>query len=342
MFTKYILFLLILFPAGLLAQIAVSSDGSLPHPSAMFEIKSTSKGALLPRMTYGERVVIPSPAQGLIVYQTNDSITTRGFYIYEDSWKALAKAEDIAGGNYWTENGINLYNNNVGNVGIGTDAPSYKLDVNGTIRSNGNTYVAGYLGIGNTSPIYKVTVTDGSFALHNSTDSKYWVMNYNSNGNYFNINEGGTARLAIANGGNVGIGTTTPSAKLDVVGNVEVTGNTAVSGTLTVQAGKGVLYNLSSSSPVKYYTREAAFTINNLGAHSLSPEASIGFIGGFSQAPAVFVADIVSNGGTAGPLYQLQLVIYDVTATNCKARLLNTSNATISQTITWNIVCMGY
>jgi len=227
------------------------------------------------------------------------------------------------------------------NVGIGISNPAYKLDVGGELHTTSNAYFGSYVGIGTTSPSYKLTVADGSMAIFNTTDAKTWYFNYNSAGNYFQLSENGTARIVVANGGNVGIGTSAPSVKLDVNGNTEITGTLAVSSTITVQGGKSVLYNLNGSTPVKYYTREAAFTINNLPAHSVSAEGSIGFVGGFTAPPAVYVGDIVTTGGTAGPLYQLQLIIYDVTATGCKCRLLNTSNSPITQNCTWNIVCFG-
>jgi hypothetical protein len=47
---------------------------------------------------------------------------------------------DISGVNYWTKNGSNL-NFQIGNVGIGTTSPSYKLDVNGSFRTTGTNYL---------------------------------------------------------------------------------------------------------------------------------------------------------------------------------------------------------
>ncbi len=47
-----------------------------------------------------------------------------------------------------------------------------------------------------------------------------------------NFQIGGVTKLAIANNGNVGIGTTNPGAKLEVSGNLTVQGNVAVSGTV--------------------------------------------------------------------------------------------------------------
>ena len=45
---------------------------------------------------------------------------------------------------------------------------------------------------------------------------------------------GGDTKAVVTNSGNFGIGTTSPSSKLDVVGNTEVTGNTSIGGALTV------------------------------------------------------------------------------------------------------------
>jgi trimeric autotransporter adhesin len=57
--------------------VAINNDNSNPDPSAILDIKSTTKGLLLPRMTLAQRNAIPSPANGLMIYQTDN---TPGFY----------------------------------------------------------------------------------------------------------------------------------------------------------------------------------------------------------------------------------------------------------------------
>ena len=51
--------------------ISINNDGSSPNPSAMLDIKSTSKGLLLPRLTSAQRKAIVAPAAGLIVFDVN-------------------------------------------------------------------------------------------------------------------------------------------------------------------------------------------------------------------------------------------------------------------------------
>ncbi|HYK47455.1 MAG TPA: hypothetical protein VEV83_19900 [Parafilimonas sp.] len=50
-----------------------------PNASSLLEIKSTTKGMLIPRMTLTQRNAIATPATGLLTYQTN---STPGFYYY--------------------------------------------------------------------------------------------------------------------------------------------------------------------------------------------------------------------------------------------------------------------
>ena len=110
------------------SQVAVNSDGSSPDASAMFDIKSNQKGLLIPRMLETERTNITSPAQGLMVYQTDN---TEGFYYYDGtSWMYIGNE----GNNLWTRNSVSSYtylSKSTDNVGIGTPTPAMKLDVRG-------------------------------------------------------------------------------------------------------------------------------------------------------------------------------------------------------------------
>ena len=87
----------------------------------MLDIKSTSKGVLVPRMTAAQKNAIVLPATGLLVYQTDG---TTGFYYYTGSFW-----QQVAGSGGWLVSGINIYNPNTGNVGIGTSTPAARLHV---------------------------------------------------------------------------------------------------------------------------------------------------------------------------------------------------------------------
>jgi hypothetical protein len=64
------------------AQIGVNSDGSAPDNSAMLEVKATDRGLLLPRLSSASRDLLPSPATGLLIYNT----TTNKFNFYNGSY----------------------------------------------------------------------------------------------------------------------------------------------------------------------------------------------------------------------------------------------------------------
>jgi hypothetical protein len=221
------------------------------------------------------------------------------------------------------------------NVGIGTSSPDYKLEVIGSIRSTSNGYFDGSVGIGTTAPIYKLQVNNGGLGLYNTTDDKYWSLEYSSGSNILSIRETGTSRLAILNGGNVGIGTTAPTFKLDVAGS----GN--FDGPLYVNGDKGVVHNASSSTNLKVHLFTTLKFTAILGGHDRSAEGSIGFGGGFTSPPRVFVGDIESTGGTVGELYRVQLIVYGCTTNSCKVRLVNTSPNPVNYDIYYNMVAIG-
>lgn len=74
-----------------MAQVGIGT--TTPDASSALEIASTDSGILVPRMTVTQRVAITSPAEGLLVYQTND---VSGFYFYNGSqWvRLLDKSKD--------------------------------------------------------------------------------------------------------------------------------------------------------------------------------------------------------------------------------------------------------
>jgi hypothetical protein len=199
--------------------------------------------------------------------------------------------EDSATSNtIWGESGDNVFVQNIiKNVGIGTNSPTQKLEVNGSINisgtgsalffpdgtnmitaatgsgsgdslwtnSSGNaTYTAGSVGIGTTSPDAKLEVkeniADVGFRMsniHQTTGDKNSIrfgFKDSANNEYvgaaiqataesiidgsedtkldFFASESGTnsIKLTIKPNGNVGIGTASPSVKLDVAGGVHI------------------------------------------------------------------------------------------------------------------------
>lgn len=73
------------------AQVGIGT--TTPDASSALEVASTDSGVLVPRMTVAQRIAITTPAEGLLVYQTND---VSGFYFYDGSqWvRLLDKSKD--------------------------------------------------------------------------------------------------------------------------------------------------------------------------------------------------------------------------------------------------------
>lgn len=78
------LFLLALVSLNVYSQVGIGTTS--PDASSILDIESTTQGILTPRMTTAQRVAISSPAEGLLVFDTDENL----FYYYEGAtWEAL-------------------------------------------------------------------------------------------------------------------------------------------------------------------------------------------------------------------------------------------------------------
>jgi hypothetical protein len=188
-----------------------------PNASAQLDVTSTSKGMLVPRMTFVQRNAIASPTAGLLIYQTD---FVSGFYYYNGSvWTQLSTGSAT---NYFTASGSNIYNNNTGNVGIGLANPSEKFHLKG----DGRIDAPGNFG-GASLNLYAATTADGSyinfFNQFGATSSSAGI-GYSGSNDYLLLSRGTNmflktaglgisiaeplTKLHIANGQDAGFGTT--------------------------------------------------------------------------------------------------------------------------------------
>ena len=206
----------LLFIACINAQ-SVGINNSSPDASSIFDIKSINKGLLIPRMTTVQRTAIATPAKGLIVFD----ITTNELWFHNGIvWNVLSSGSTT---NFWTAKGSDIYNNNAGNVGIGTTAPANKLQI-GTFAS--------------------LSITGNDIAIGNGTQAMSFYQSATNSGWYTTNN---FALLPGVNGtGNVGIGIAAPLAKLHIAGNVKIDGSN------TLEFGAGIAGKEVSAGKIGY------------------------------------------------------------------------------------------
>jgi hypothetical protein len=143
-------------PSHLMAQVGIGTV--TPDGSAMLDVTSTTRGLLLPRMTAAQRTAIATPANGLMVYQTDAPI---GVWAYVNgTWTQLGGglvnlATGVTGtlgvtnggtgtntsftpgsivfagpGGPYIQNNANLFwDNGNARLGIGTATPGVTLDM---------------------------------------------------------------------------------------------------------------------------------------------------------------------------------------------------------------------
>ena len=249
---KPVLFAVVIFCSKVNAQNTFPATGAAgigttsPNTSSLLEIKSTSKGILIPRMTKTQRDAIVSPAQGLLIYQTNSA---PGFYYYDgSSWNAVTpknKGWSLAG-NAGTNPSSNF---------IGTTDNQPLLFKTNNIKSgfidNGSTNntAFGYASLSNNTTGTNNTAT-GSNALASNTTGVLniaygnYTLSLNTSGSY---NTGvGTQALSSNTTGNYNtamglfsLNKSTTGANNSAVGTVSLTNN--LTGSDNTAMGYGAL-----------------------------------------------------------------------------------------------------
>lgn len=172
-----------------------------------------------------------------------------------------------------------------GNVGIGTSSPTAQLDI---YKNAGGTFSL-RSGVGDSILTVKSNlsnaflVLDGgggggadpvlNFSLNGTNQGSIF---YDSNFNRFSIGTvtnnpvviktGDLERMRIDNAGNVGIGTTQPGAKLEIAGQVKITGGTP---------GAGKVLTSDAAGLASWQTPASSGTVTSVGL-SLPSEFSVG------------------------------------------------------------------
>ncbi|WP_374073330.1 tail fiber domain-containing protein [Bdellovibrio bacteriovorus] len=135
-------------------------------------------------------------------------------------------------------NSVELFTvRDTGNVGIGTTAPAAKLETVGEVRSTGST---------------------NGFASVDRTDGTNKMIIY-LDGGYLNFSDYGVGTRMVINrsSGNVGIGTSSPSYKLDVAGDLRITGT-------PYRSGGDIAWQVPSDARLKDVTGPYQHGLNDL------------------------------------------------------------------------------
>ena len=226
--------------------LAVNENASNGAANMQFHTWNGSASAERMRITSGGNVGIgtASPSTKLHLYDANDDVTLK---IHPGDGGADSIIEFHGqGGNIITEGFQIWYDNNVGDVHLGTtfndNAAAIRFHTKtGASKSTSNERMTitgdGNVGIGTTSPDYKLKVAGTFYALGTTIGSTLYVSDVITGNNGININaakglnlynaannsaftlynsgSSGESKLVMT-GGSVGINTNSPSARLDV------------------------------------------------------------------------------------------------------------------------------
>ena len=134
-----------------------------------------------------------------------------------------------------------------GDVGIGTTSPQSKLHVSSGSGSNGDCVLLIEADTDNSvetsNPVIRLKQDGGSVTGALSLNSDNNMLLYNEYAGKLFLGVGNSAKMTIINNGNVGIGDTTPSYKLDVSGTIRATGDVVAYSDIRVKKNINTIEN---------------------------------------------------------------------------------------------------
>jgi hypothetical protein len=236
----YILTILLLVTTMVTAQVGINEDGSAPNAGSMLDIKSTTKGLLLPRMTTAQRTSAGILAKGMLIYDTdlNAAIISNG-----GAWDRGINSANIV--TYvWGVSGTSGSNPTTNFIGT-TDATDLVFKTNNTevmrLTSGGD------LGIGLTPSlarlhIFETETNATGFTINNYFNSKNAVTLSgssaftNSGGSRIDVSNSNTNVSNVIKGQMITVKTTGSAAADSVIG-LEVNLNNSSTGTTNIEYG---------------------------------------------------------------------------------------------------------
>ena len=145
------------------------------------------------------------------------------------------------------------------NVGIGTSSPSLKLHVVGSNNANNSGIAGGSYGIRFENGVTYSLTGSAISGVDNTFNASFQPLTIN--GSQLGFATGGTERMRIDSSGNVGIGTNSPSYKLQVSGSIK-----------EVQSSEAATVGNVQSTFASSFQRTSNDTVLNIG-YATTPDA---------------------------------------------------------------------
>jgi hypothetical protein len=266
-----------------------------PDASALLEITSTNKGVLLPRMTIVQRNAIPSPVNGLMVFQIDGA---RGlWYYYNGSWNPVATsasawANTALSNLVTTAINTNLLPGTTGLRDLGSSSLGWRsLYLTGDAFIGGKLYLTGDVFIGSTRFL---SGTGGNVILGSQALAS---------------NVSGTGNTAL---GNAALSQNTALSYLVAVGDSALHQNSSGFGSNTAIGSKAGRNNTTGSDNTYVGFRTGYSTTT--GGLNTFVGSNAGSLGGGSGANSAFGAYALYNAtGSTNSAFGTHSLLYNTT-----------------------------